>query len=55
MEEEKLFEAVRTFPCLWQVKSPVYKDIRAKENAWNKVAIEVRKLNTLVPFSIWYW
>ena len=41
MEEEKVSEAVRTFPCVWQVNSPVYRDIKAKENAWNKVAIEV--------------
>ena len=41
MDEEKLCEAVRTLPCLWQVNSVVYRDIIAKQNAWNKVAIEV--------------
>ena len=37
MDDEKLVEAVHSFPCLWQVSSKSYKDLRAKENAW-KVA-----------------
>ena len=40
--EEKLTEAVRGFPCLWQVSSRAYKDLRAKENAWKEVASKVR-------------
>ena len=39
--EEKLIEAVRDFPCLWQVSSRAYKDLRAKENAWKVVASKV--------------
>ena len=42
MEEEKLVDAVRSFPCLWQVSCRSYKDIRAKENAWKQVAGQVR-------------
>ena len=38
MDDEKLIEAVRTFPCLWRVSSKAYKDIRAKENAWKETA-----------------
>ena len=42
MDEEKLIEAVRSCPCLWQVTSKGYKDIIAKENAWKEVAVQVR-------------
>ena len=42
MDEEKLIEAVRTYPCIWHVSSKSYKDIIAKENAWKEVALQVR-------------
>lgn len=35
--EEKLIEAVRNLPCLWQVNSKSYRDQRARENAWKEV------------------
>ena len=38
MDDERLIESVRGFPCLWRVSSKIYKDIRAKENAWKEVA-----------------
>ena len=38
MSEESLIEAVRGYPCLWKVKSKVYRDVRAKENAWRVVS-----------------
>ena len=38
MEDKKLSEAMREFPCLWRVSSRAYKDARAKENAWKEVA-----------------
>ena len=38
MEDEQLIEAVREFPCLWQVSSRAYKDLRAKENAWKEIS-----------------
>ena len=38
MEDEKLIETVRGFPCLWRLSSKAYKDVRAKENAWKEVA-----------------
>ena len=41
MADEKLIEAVRSFPCLCQVSSASYKDARARENAWKKVASQV--------------
>ena len=42
--EEKLIEAVHGFPCLWQISSHAYKDLRAKENAWKEVALKVSVL-----------
>ena len=42
--EEKLIEAVHGFPCLWQISSRAYKDLRAKENAWKEVALMVSVL-----------
>ena len=42
MEDEALVEAVRKFECLWKVNSRIYKDIRAKENAWKAVASSTR-------------
>ena len=41
MDEEKLIEAVHSFPSLWKVTSKSYKDVKAKENAWKEVAIRV--------------
>ena len=41
MDEEKLIEAVRSFPSLWKVTMKSYKDVKAKENAWKEVAIRV--------------
>ena len=41
MDEEKLIEAVRMFPCLWNVTSRAFKDSKAKENAWKSVASQV--------------
>ena len=38
MDEEKLIEAIRSFPCLWQESSKSYRDQRARENAWKEVA-----------------
>ena len=38
MDDEKLVEAVRSFPSLWQVSTKSYKDLRAKENTWKEVA-----------------
>ena len=35
---EKLVEAVKSYPCLWQVTSCAYKDIIAKINAWKEVS-----------------
>ena len=42
--DEKLIEAVRDFDCLWKVSAKVYRDVRAKENAWKAIAITVRLL-----------
>ena len=39
--DEKLVEAVRTFPCLWQVSTKSYKNARARENSWKQVASQV--------------
>ena len=44
MKVEKLIEAVRYFPCLWDVTKTCYKDARAKKNAWKEVVIQVRNI-----------
>lgn len=41
MSEERLIESVRAFQCIWDVSSKVYKDLRARENAWMEVAQKV--------------
>ena len=41
-DDEKIIEAVRGYPCLWQVSCTSYKDARARENAWKDVASKVR-------------
>ena len=38
IDQEQLIEAVRSFPCLWDVSSG---DVRARENAWKRVAERV--------------
>ena len=44
MEVEKFIEAVRCFPCLWDVTTTCYKDVRTKENVWKEVIIQVRNV-----------
>ena len=41
MDDEKLIEAVRCFPSLWQVNSRLYRDVIAKENALKEIANQV--------------
>jgi hypothetical protein len=41
MEMESLIEAVRQFPCIWQVNSKSYKDRRGRENTWKAVSSSV--------------
>ena len=52
MDEEKLVEAVRTFDCLRKVSAKVYRDARAKENAWKAVARTDRTHTLLNPFLL---
>ena len=52
MDEEKFVEAVHTFDCLWKVSAKVYRDARAKENAWKAVAKTDRTHTLLNPFLL---
>ena len=40
-KDEKLIEAVRLFPCLWQVNSKSYKNAVAKGNACKEIFSKV--------------
>ena len=40
--EKKLIELVRTFPCLWQISTLGYRDMKMKENAWKELQVQVR-------------
>ena len=40
---EKLIEAVRCFPCLWQVSSKSHKDARTRKNTCKKDASQITK------------
>ena len=40
-DDEKLIEAVRLYPCLWQVSSRSYNDVIAKTNALKMIAEQV--------------
>ena len=40
-DNEKLVEAVRGYPCLWQVSSRAYRDITAKTNALKTIVDQV--------------
>ena len=48
MGDENLIEAVRKFDSLWKVNTRVYRDFRAKENAWKEVSNEVSEMSVLV-------
>ena len=48
MGDKNLIEAVRMFDCLWKVNTRVYRDLRAKENAWKEVSNEVSEMSVLV-------
>ena len=50
-QEEKIIEAVRGFPCLWQVSALSYRDSRAKENAWKLVASQVGTSSVLLMWA----
>ncbi|KAL5471568.1 hypothetical protein EMCRGX_G029695 [Ephydatia muelleri] len=39
---EGFIEAVREFPCLWNVSSKSFKDVHAKENAWKAIAEKLK-------------
>ena len=41
MEDEKLIEAVKTYPCLWNTTAASYRDVKAKDMAWKQVATQV--------------
>ena len=41
LKNEKLIEAVRLFPCLWQVNNKSYKDVVAKANENSHVVLLV--------------
>ena len=47
----ELIELVTGFDCLWMVKSKAYKDVTAKENAWEAVSSKVNRymLESLGP------
>ena len=51
-DTEMLIEAVRSFPCLWNMSLREYKDNRVKENAWKKMS---EKLATSVDDSKRRW
>ena len=38
---EKVCEAVKKFPCVWDASSRSFKDNTAKTNAWKTIADEV--------------
>jgi len=42
MEDEKLIEAIKTYQCLWNTSATSYRDVKAKDMAWNQVATQVR-------------
>ena len=48
MDEEKLIEAVRGFPCLWQVSSKSYKGTKAKGNVWKVVALIIARFDNKI-------
>ena len=54
MDDERLVEEVRMFPCLWDVSVKAYRDTKAKENAWKTVSNEVSALN-LEGTSVSVW
>ena len=41
MDDEKIIEAVCSFPCLWQVTNKSYKHAKVRENAWKVVGNQV--------------
>ena len=43
MAEDKLIKAVHCFPCLCQVSTKSYKDVKTRENAWKEVASQITK------------
>ena len=38
MDDKKLIDLVRTFPCIYDIKSPDFKILLKKENGWEAIA-----------------
>ena len=45
--DERVIEAVREFPCIWDMAFKGYKDTIAKGNAWKEVSNKVTVLSQL--------
>ncbi|GBP01399.1 hypothetical protein EVAR_73059_1 [Eumeta japonica] len=39
----KIISLYRQFPCLWDYKSPYYKRVDMKKNAWSEIAKNMNK------------
>ena len=48
--DEKLIEAVRCFPCLWQTMSKAYKDLRARESATTSKSLKSSSTSIVTLF-----
>ena len=48
MDDEKIVPAVYNYPCLWQVKSRVYKSMLTKANTQKAIAVEIHVLCAFV-------
>ena len=57
MNGVKLIERVREFPCLWMVSARGYRDQRAKENAWKKIAgdVSTRPFPIMLIFAFFFY
>ena len=53
--DERVIEAVREFPCIWDMACKGYKDTIAKGNAWKEVSKKVTVLKASLAFIVLFW
>lgn len=43
VDDEKLIERVREYPCLYNHEQKDFKDFQIRENAWNEISVILSK------------
>ena len=51
-QDELLIDAVRSYPCIYDIRSPEFKVALVKENAWKAIAETLQRTGEIVLFVL---